>query len=125
MQEVICHAIFKTSRKTYSDESMLKKQEQFQLLEGLECFLYKNEKTVSYDLVFGIDFLLESGGTSADEALQQIDDKKYTEKYILLAEGKGQIFHKLGINFCYNKEICNISDWREKVLEEALEKDFE
>ena len=50
----------------------------------------------------------------ADDALSQIDEKKYADKYILPAKEAGQTIHKLGINFCYDKDVRNITDWREE-----------
>ena len=48
-------------------------------------------------------------------ALAQIDEKKYVQKYILPARKKGQVIHKLGINFSYDKDR-NITDWQEEVV---------
>ena len=53
---------------------------------------------------------------SAGVALQQIDDKQYAQKYILPARKKGQVLHKLGINFSYAKEDRNITDWQEVIV---------
>lgn len=51
---------------------------------------------------------------TADEAIQQINSKKYAEKYIIPANEKGITIHKVGINFCYSRECRNISDWKEE-----------
>ena len=53
---------------------------------------------------------------TAGAALVQIDEKKYTQKYILPARKKGQVVHKLGINFSYAKEDRNITDWQEEIV---------
>jgi len=53
---------------------------------------------------------------SADEALEQIDEKKYTEGFILPACDRGDAIHKLGINFCYSEGVRNITDWREEII---------
>jgi hypothetical protein len=52
---------------------------------------------------------------TAGTALAQIDEKKYVQKYILPARKKGQVIHKLGINFSYAKDR-NITDWQEEVV---------
>ena len=52
---------------------------------------------------------------TAGTALAQIDEKKYVQKYILPARKKGQVIHKLGINFSYDKDR-NITDWQEEVV---------
>jgi hypothetical protein len=54
-------------------------------------------------------------GKTAGTALAQIDEKKYVQKYILPARKKGQVIHKLGINFSYDKDR-NITDWQEEVV---------
>jgi len=54
---------------------------------------------------------------SAGVALQQIDDKQYAQKYILPARKKGQVLHKLGINFSYAEEDRNITDWQEVIVQ--------
>jgi hypothetical protein len=52
---------------------------------------------------------------TAGTAMAQIDEKKYMQKYILPARKKGQVIHKLGINFSYDKDR-NITDWQEEVV---------
>lgn len=48
----------KRSRRSYSNEDKVEKQELFQLLEGMEWFfLYKNGESVPDDLVFGTGLL--------------------------------------------------------------------
>ena len=73
-----------------------------------------------------IDGVLESGehvyiiefklNKSADEALSQIDEKRYADKYILPAKENGQTIHKLGINFCFADDVRNITDWKEDIV---------
>ena len=53
---------------------------------------------------------------SADAALEQIDEKKYADRFIIPAKEKGQIIHKLGINFSYEEKTRNISDWKEEII---------
>jgi hypothetical protein len=50
---------------------------------------------------------------TADEALDQIERKKYAEKYLIKAEEKGQTIHKIGVEFSYNKDQRNIIEWVE------------
>ena len=47
---------------------------------------------------------------SADEALNQIKEKKYYEKYTK----DGAVIHLLGINFSSAER--NISEWKEEIL---------
>ena len=54
---------------------------------------------------------------SADAALNQIDEKAYAEGFILTAKEKGQVVHKLGINFCYDEKLRNIADWKEDIID--------
>ncbi len=54
---------------------------------------------------------------SADVALEQIDEKKYAEKFIIPAKEKGQTIHKLGINFSYDEKTRNVTDWKEEIIE--------
>ena len=54
---------------------------------------------------------------SADAALNQIDEKAYAEGFILPAKEKGQVVHKLGINFCYDEKLRNIADWKEDIID--------
>jgi len=51
---------------------------------------------------------------SADAALEQINDKKYEERFLLPARLAGKKIHKLGINFCYADGVRNITQWREE-----------
>ncbi|MGN0940073.1 MAG: AAA family ATPase [Selenomonadaceae bacterium] len=53
---------------------------------------------------------------SADTALEQIDEKKYADSFILPAKEKGQAIHKLGINFSYDEKTRNVSDWKEEII---------
>lgn len=53
---------------------------------------------------------------TAEEGLDQIEGKKYAQKYILPAREQGQIIHKLAVNFCYAEEKRNVEDWKEEVL---------
>ena len=53
---------------------------------------------------------------TADAALEQIDEKKYADSFILPAKEKGQIIHKLGINFSYDERTRNVSDWKEEII---------
>jgi len=63
--------------------------------------------------IYIMEFKLDK---TAGAALVQIDEKKYTQKYILPARKKGQVVHKLGINFSYAKEDRNITDWQEEIV---------
>ena len=51
---------------------------------------------------------------TVDEALEQIDRKRYAEKYLIKAEEKGQTIHKIGVEFSYGKDIRNIIGWEER-----------
>jgi len=53
---------------------------------------------------------------SPEEALKQIDEKRYAEKYLMPAKKSGQTIHKLGINFVYTEGARNISGWQEDIL---------
>ena len=53
---------------------------------------------------------------SADVALDQIDEKKYTEKFIIPAKEKGQTIHKLGISFSYDAKNRNVTEWKEEIV---------
>ena len=63
--------------------------------------------TVRSGLVYIIELKLDE---SADEALNQIKDRKYYEKYAR----KGVVIHLLGINFSSKER--NITEWKEEVL---------
>ena len=63
--------------------------------------------------IYLVEFKLDK---TAGAALAQIDEKKYAQKYILPARKKGQVVHKLGINFSYAKEDRNITDWQEEIV---------
>jgi len=65
------------------------------------------------DQVYIIEFKLNR---SADVALEQIDEKKYADGFILPARRDGKTIHKLGINFCCSEEVRNVTDWREEVV---------
>ena len=60
-----------------------------------------------------IEFELNRSG---DEALKQIMDRKYTQKYLPGAVSKGQTVHALGINFSYSDTDRNITSWEEKII---------
>jgi len=64
------------------------------------------------DHVYIIEFKLNK---SADEAVTQIDEKKYAEQFILPARKAGKTVHKLGINFCYDDSVRNVVEWKEEV----------
>ena len=53
---------------------------------------------------------------TADAALEQIDEKKYADSFILPAKEKGQVIHKLGINFSYDEKTRNVSEWKEEII---------
>jgi len=63
--------------------------------------------------VYIIEFKLNS---TEDSAFNQIDEKKYAEKYILPAKKTGDKVHKLGINFSYADNIRNITGYREEIV---------
>lgn len=48
-----------------------------------------------------------------EEALEQIERKQYSQKYLVIAEEKGQVIHKIGVSFSYGKDKRNISGWQE------------
>ena len=48
-----------------------------------------------------------------EEALEQIERKQYSQKYLVIAEKKGQVIHKIGVSFSYGKDKRNISGWQE------------
>ena len=56
---------------------------------------------------------------TAGTALAQIDEKKYVQKYILPARKKGQVIHKLGINFSFGAANRNITEWQEEIIGSA------
>jgi len=60
-----------------------------------------------------IEFKLDR---TADEAVHQIDEKKYLQKYMVPARSKGKTIHKLGINFSYKEGVKNIYDWKEEIV---------
>ena len=62
---------------------------------------------VKDDLYYIIELKLDE---SAEEALKQIKEKKYYEKY----EKKGNNIHLLGINFSSKER--NITDWKEEII---------
>ena len=63
--------------------------------------------TVRSGLVYIIELKLDR---SAEEALKQIKEKKYYEKYAK----DGAVIHLLGINFSSKER--NITEWKEEVL---------
>ena len=63
--------------------------------------------TVRRGLVYIIELKLDE---SAEEALNQIKEKKYYEKY----EKEGTVIHLLGINFSSAER--NITEWKEEIL---------
>ena len=52
---------------------------------------------------------------SAETGLAQIEEKAYTERYRLQAREKHQQLHQLTINFSYDKDVRNITDWKESI----------
>ena len=62
--------------------------------------------------IYIIEFQLEK---SAETGLAQIEEKSYAQKYERMAKEKGQQLHKLAINFSYDKDVRNITDWKETV----------
>ena len=62
--------------------------------------------------IYIIEFKLNK---DSDIALQQIDSKKYSEKYLLPAKKDGKTIHLLGINFCHSDDVRNITDWKEVI----------
>ena len=62
---------------------------------------------VKNDLYYIIELKLDE---SAEEALKQIKEKKYYEKYGM----KGNTIHLLGINFSSKER--NITDWKEEII---------
>lgn len=50
-----------------------------------------------------------------DAALKQIEDKRYTEIFLMAAKEKRQTVHRLGINFSYSRNDRNIVEWRESL----------
>ncbi|WP_026503672.1 ATP-binding protein [Butyrivibrio sp. NC3005] len=50
---------------------------------------------------------------TVEEALEQIEKKEYVNKYLVNAEEKGQIIHKIGVEFSYNRDKRNIVEWKE------------
>jgi len=65
------------------------------------------------DHMYIIEFKLNR---SADAALEQIDEKKYADSFILPARESGKTIHKLGINFCCDEDVRNITGWKEEVI---------
>jgi len=65
------------------------------------------------DQVYIIEFKLNR---SADVALEQINEKKYADGFILPARRDGKTIHKLGINFCCSEDVRNVTDWQEEVI---------
>ena len=51
---------------------------------------------------------------TALEAIGQIEKKEYVQKYLIKAEQKGQIIHKIGVSFSYGRDKRNIDDWKEE-----------
>ena len=62
--------------------------------------------------IYIIEFKLNQ---SAEAGLAQIEEKSYAQKYERMAKEKGQHLHKLAINFSYDKDVRNITDWKETV----------
>jgi len=60
-----------------------------------------------------IEFKLDK---TADQAVAQIDEKKYLVPYVVPARNKGKTIHKLGINFSYKEGVKNIYDWKEEIV---------
>ena len=63
--------------------------------------------------IYIIEFKLNK---SAEQAARQITDKDYGQKYRMTARAHGQTLHQLGINFSYDKDQRNITDWKETLL---------
>ena len=63
--------------------------------------------------IYIIEFKLNK---SAEQAAGQITDKDYVQKYRMTARAHGQTLHQLGINFSYDKDHRNITDWKETIL---------
>ena len=63
--------------------------------------------------IYIIEFKLNK---SAEQATGQITDKDYIQKYRMTARDHGQTLHLLGINFSYDKDRRNITDWKEILL---------
>lgn len=62
--------------------------------------------------IYIIEFKLNQ---SSETGLAQIEEKSYAQKYERMAKANGQALHKIGINFSYDKDVRNITDWKESV----------
>jgi len=58
---------------------------------------------------------------TAGEAIEQIDDRKYSQKYLYSAKKRCKCVHKLGINFVYAEGYRNINDWKEEIEQPAMD----
>jgi len=65
------------------------------------------------DHVYIIEFKLNRSG---EAALEQIDERKYADGFILPARKEGKTIHKLGINFNCSEDVRNVTDWQEEVI---------
>jgi len=63
--------------------------------------------------IYVIEFKL---GKSADKAMKQILDRKYTQKFEYSAKMDGITIHRLAINFSYGKDSRNITDWKDEIV---------
>ena len=52
---------------------------------------------------------------SAEEAIGQIEEKKYVEKYLIPSKREGKDIRAVGINFSTADDMRNIEEYQEKV----------
>ena len=67
----------------------------------------RGRKSQGGNIVYIIELKLDK---SAEEALSQIKEKKYYEKYAK----DGAVIHLLGINF--SSQERNITEWKEEII---------
>ena len=53
---------------------------------------------------------------TAAAAVQQIENRQYTERYVEMARSENKVLHKLGINFDYSEGVRNITDWADDTV---------